>query len=344
MKKETVVKKMILSDCKELMDGFCQCDDLLRQVYMIGGLGYFALVVDGAIKWCHRAGIPLQIKSNDTLEKLRAKVKLFSGDSKISFDEQMKLYEEIIGVEKQYYLDLQARSGKYCPRFLIPDMGEFMINGHCIGNTIQFAYELSPFNPQKMPFTNAVGKKEANDYPLSYSFAYELGACMQKIIRAISGQSYVLQNCRSVDLKYSERDIRISNNRNLRRKNRAIQILNLSCRLNYILELIVPLCNQEALLPLRIAYLTYYHLQEDLHNLRISGDIHYHMPYRDNILRKAMAHYSLYGKLDETDIREDVIGFGLFERTVSADYKIVRSALLSEMKHTRDDLEKYIKV
>ena len=97
-------------------------------------------------------------------------------------------------------------------------------------------------------------------------------------------------------------------------------------------------------MPLRIAYLTYYHLQEDLDNFRISGDIYYHMPYRDIILRKAMAHYSLYGKLDEPNIREDVIGFGLFERTVSADYKKVRSALLNEMEHTRDDLEKYIKV
>jgi len=67
------------------------------------------------------------------------------------------------------------------------------------------------------------------------------------------------------------------------------------------------------------------------------------MPYRDDNLRNAMAHYSLYGKLDESDIQEDVIGFGLFEKTVSADFEQVRSALLSEMEHTRNDLEKYIK-
>jgi len=130
---------------------------------------------------------------------------------------------------------------------------------------------------------------------------------------------------------------------NCLRKNRAIQILNLSCRLNYILELIVPLCNQEAIFPFRIAYLTYFHLQEDLDNLKVSGDIYYYMPYRDDNLRNAMAHYSLYGKLDESDIQEDVIGFGLFEKTVSADFEQVRSALLSEMEHTRNDLEKYIK-
>ena len=51
-------------------------------------------------------------------------------------------------------------------------------------------------------------------------------------------------------------------------------MLNLSCHLNYILELIVPLCNKESFLPLRIAFLTYYHLKEDLYNLIISRDIY----------------------------------------------------------------------
>jgi hypothetical protein len=40
---------------------------------------------------------------------------------------------------------------------------------------------------------------------------------------------------------------------------------------------------------------------------------------------------------------EDVIGFGQSEKLVSSDFEQVKSALFSEMDHTRNDLEKYIK-
>ena len=342
MKREDAAKQMILSDCLDIMDIFCRCDDTVRQVFMLGGLGYFALIIDGAIKWCNKANITLHSQSSELLEKLRAKVKLFSSDSAITFEEQMRLYEEIIAIEKQYYIDLQAASGKWCPKFLIPDMARFAIDNHCVGNTIQFAYELSPFNPQKEPFAVAMGRK-ADTLPLSYTFSYELGQSIREIIQVLSNRSYEI-NYKPIALAYSEKDIRVNNHRDLKSKNRARQVFNLSCRLNYILELLIPLCKPGSLLPLRLAYITYYHMERDLENLQLTKRIYYHMSHRNRNFRNAMAHYSLYGKIEDSEIREDVVGYGLFEKLLSTTYEEVCESLFPEMKRTRDTLEKYIRV
>lgn len=342
MKREDVAKQMILSDCVDIMDVFCRCDDTLRQVFMLAGLGYFSLIIDGAIKWCNKANISINVESNSLLEKLRAKVKLFSNDTAITFNDQMHLYEEIISIEKQYYIDLQAKSGKWCPKFLIPDMATFAINNHYVGNTIQFAYELSPFNPQKQPLAVAMSRK-VDEFPLPYAFSYQIGYSMQEIIQALSNCTYELKY-EPVVLSYSERDIRIDNHRDLKSKNKSIQVFNLCCRLNYILELLGPLCKPNSLLPLRVAYITYYHLEKDLENLQLTKQIYYHMPYHNRYFRNVMAHYSLYGKIEDCDIRDNTIGYGLFEKLLSATYEDVYEILFSEMKKTRDALEKYIKV
>lgn len=342
MKREDAAKQMILSDCLDIMDVFCRCDDTVRQVFMLGGLGYFALIIDGAIKWCNKANITLQSQSSELLEKLRAKVKLFSSDTVITFEEQMRLYEEIIAIEKQYYIDLQAASGKWCPKFLIPDMAKFSIDNHCVGNTIQFAYELSPFNPQKEPFAVAMSRK-VDTLPLSYAFSYKLGQSIQDIIQVLSNRSYEI-NYNPVVLPYSKKDIRINNYRNLNSKNRAIQIFGLCCCLNYILELLIPLCKLKSFLPFRLAYITYYHMEKDLENLKLIKRIYYHMPYPNVFFRNAMAHYSLYGKIEDPDIREGAIGYGLFEKLLSSTYEEVCECLFSEIKKTRDTLEEYIRV
>ena len=342
MKREDVVKQMILSDCLDIMDVFCRCDNTARQVFMLGGLGYFALIIDEAIKWCNKANITLQSQSSGLIKKLRAKVKLFSSDTIITFEAQMRLYEEIIAIEKQYYIDLQAESGKWCPKFFIPDMGEFAINNHCIGNTIQFAYELSPFNPQKEPIIVAMGPK-AGSFPISFTFAKEIGKSIQEIIRVLSNRSYEI-TYNPIALSYSEKNIRVNNHRDLKSKTRAIQAFSLSCRLNYILELLIPLCRTGSLLPFRLAYITYYHMERDLENLQLTKRIYYHMSHRNRDFRNAMAHYSLYGKIEDSDIRKDAVGYGLFEKLLLTTYEEACESLFSEMKRTRDTLEKYIRV
>lgn len=342
MEREDVAKQMILSDCLDIMDVFCRCDDKVKSIFMLGGLGYFAMIIDGAIKWCNKANITLRSQSSELIEKLRAKVKLFSSDTVITFEEQMCLYEEIVAIEKQYYIDLQAASGKWCPKFLIPDMGKFTINDHCIGNTIQFAYEFSPFNPQKEPIIVAMGPRTGS-LPLSFTFAKKIGQSIHEIIRVLSNRSYEI-NYNPIALSYSRKDIRISNHRDLKSKTRAIQVFNLSCRLNYILELLIPLCKPCSLLPLRLAYITYYHMKRDLENLQMTNRIYYHMSHRDRDFRNAMAHYSLYGKIEDSDIREDEVGYGLFEKLLSSTYEEVCDSLFSEMKKTRDTLEEYIRV
>lgn len=341
MRKEDAARQMILDDCIDSLDIFCRCSKSLRAVYMLGGLSYFALVIDGAIKWCNKANIPLQCKGSPLLEKLRAKTKLFSGDTTISFQDQMVLYDEIISIEKQYYIDLQRQSGKWCPKFLIPDMGRFSIGNHCVGNTIEFAYELSPFNPEKKPFAVAAKSREGHS-SIPYLFSYELGGNIQSIIQALSGQSYVLNYFPDESISLSEKEVRIGNISALK-KAYAIQISNICCRLNFILELVLSLCADNRLFPFRMAYITYYHLREDLLNLKLN-QVHYHLQYDSRELRNVMAHYNLFRRLDDSDVNTSVIGYGVFEKLVSASYEQVSKSLFDEMRKTRDALERYIKI
>ena len=63
----------------------------------------------------------IHVLDKETIDKLRAKVKLYSSDNIIPFNEQKRIMEAIVRIEKQYWLALQAKSGKWWPKFIIPD-------------------------------------------------------------------------------------------------------------------------------------------------------------------------------------------------------------------------------
>jgi len=80
-----IAKSIIIDDVRGITDSCFYCDDENRSDFMLGGLLYFATVIDGAIKWSKRACIDINtLIDNDLIEKLRAKVKLYSSDKKIS--------------------------------------------------------------------------------------------------------------------------------------------------------------------------------------------------------------------------------------------------------------------
>lgn len=342
MDRQEAAKQLIITDLHDMMESFDRCSDNNRTHFMFGGLLYFAMVISGSIDWCNKAGIAVTcFADKEIIDKLRAKVKLYSSDDVIPLADQKQLMKRIISIEKQYWLDLQAQSGKKCPKFLVPDLGTYLIDDYYIGTTLEYAYEYSPLNPQGKPILDVLfgNSKEES---LAYMFAMQVGQTMQELYTEISGTSYILKKNGNGNLIITDRDYRMDNRRYFKNDN-AVFALNLYCRLNYLLELFSKMCKPKSLLTFRMMYVTFYHLKYDLENLGLNS-VHYDMPYRNKVFRNVMAHYSLYGKINDNEIIENVVGFGLFEKYFGESFDVVNRALIDELKKTRDSLGKYAKI
>ena len=341
MNRQECAKKLILEDIETISNAVFKCEYNTRSHFMLGGLLYFATIISGAVDWCDKAGMKTACFADKTIiDKLRAKVKLYSSDSVIPFEEQKQLMNKIVSIEKQYWIDLQAESGKWCPKFIIPDVGSYKINGHYIGNTLEYAYEYSPLNPSCKPISVAIGGQD-KESSLAYLFANDMGMTIQELYTKISGKRYTPQDCNDNGLIISDYDFRMGNRPYFKREN-AIFAFNLCCRINYLLEMFFNLCGNDSLLVFRMMYITFYHLEFDLKNFDLDF-VHYDMPYRDSVFRNIMAHYSLYGKIDDCEIIDNVIGYGLFEKYFNKPFVIVNQAIVEELIKTRDSLEEYVK-
>ena len=342
MDRQEAAKQLITMDLHDMMEAFDMCSGNTRTHFMFGGLLYFAMVISGSVDWCNKAGIAVTcFADKEIIDKLRAKVKLYSSDDVIPLVDQKQLMNRIISVEKQYWLDLQAQSGKKCPKFLIPDLGTYIIDNYYIGTTLEYAYEYSPLNPQGKPILVALFGKSKEE-SLAYMFAMQVGQTMQELYTAITGSSYILKNNSNGNIIITDRDFRMDNRRFFKKEN-AVFAFNLYCRVNYLLELFSKICKQNSMLTFRMMYVTFYHLKYDLENLGLNF-VHYDMPYRNKVFRNVMAHYSLYGKINDNEIIENVTGFGMFEKYFGESFDVVNQALVDELRKTRDSLGKYVKI
>ena len=321
MNRQDVAKKFIIDDIKEILDVYSSCTENTCVHFMLGGLLYISMIISGAVDWCNKAGIDIDcIVDKETVDKLRAKVKLYSNDTEIPLAEQKNIMKNIIEIEKQYWIDEQAKSGKWCPNFIIPDIGTYKINNHYVGNTIEYAYEYSPLNPDKLPILSALGG-ETPQSSLIYNFSVEIGQTMQNLYSKLTNSVYLLNGEKNVAIAVIEKNFRMSN-RCFFKKENGIYAFYLCCRINYLLELLVPMCQKKLFLAFRMVCLTFYHIKDDLKNLGLDF-VHYNMPYRDKEFRNTMAHYSLYGKIDDVDIDNNVIGYGLIKCCSSKHSKYV---------------------
>lgn len=310
-------------------------------VFALGFMLYYATVIVGAVEWCKKASIDLTASiDQDLLEKLRAKIKLYSSDNAIPLSDQITLMSKIIDREKQYWKGVHSQS---IFRFLpLPDVGVYVVNGHCICNTLEYAYELTPFNPNNIPIFIVMGGEVKED-TLSFRYGYMIGEGIADISRHLAFDVEALRIQEPIRITPGRFDFNLSRNRFLKNNANGIFAFNLLCRINFLLEMLIPTCPEWEMFTFRMIYVTFYHLQFDLQNLDL-GFIHYNMPYRDRIFRNAMAHYSLFGKIEDNEIMPDVIGLGIFEKFFGKPFKMVNSAIIEEFKKTRDSLEEYVQV
>lgn len=312
-----------------------------KGMFALGFLLYYATIIINAVEWCKKAGIVLTASIDvDLLEKLRAKTKLYSSDSAIPFAEQQKMMGEIIEIEQLYWKKVHS---KCVFRFLpLPDIGVYTVNGHNIGNTFEFAYEYSPFNPNRRPI-NEVMSSQTKEDSLSFKYGHMIGRNAANLAKYFDLDIRHARNQAKADVRIGRYDLNFSQNRFLAKNPNGIYALNLVCRMNYLLELIVQLCSGHRMFAFRMIYITFYHLRFDLDELGLNF-VHYCMPFRDRTFRNAMAHYSLFGKISDAEIKPDVVGLGLFEKFFDKSFEDVNSAIIEEFTKTRDSLEQYVRV
>ena len=92
MDRQDAARRLIEADLYDMLDAFDSCSDCIRSYFMLGGLLYFAMIISGSIDWCNKAGIDVTcFADKETIDKLRAKVKLYSSDNVIPLTKQKQI-------------------------------------------------------------------------------------------------------------------------------------------------------------------------------------------------------------------------------------------------------------
>lgn len=312
-------KKMLIQDIEDIVEVILNIDKEERPIFMSAVIPYICLIINEGYNWCSKAKIQLpMLKSKDIIENIRAKGKLFGNDKYLSFDNQIGSIDKIIEMEHEYYKSLAKPYALDC---FIYDIGTYWKDQFCVGNTIQYSYDLFSISKD--------GKLIYRYRNEIFNFSSEIGSACQDIYRAITGKNYKSNNnvsvktkeLRNVDFKFKNK---FKNTRN-------IIIHCLICRINFILYYFKEQCRENSLLYLRISYVTFYSLKNDMEALGIIEDKIFD-EYYNSKFRNIMAHYGLYNKITNDEIIQNVIGYGIIEKYFNCDYsnivKIIEEKLL----------------
>lgn len=297
-------KELIILDCKDMMETLFSMKQDDQSIFMLAAMPYLCLIVNEAYRWCSKAGICLnKFESKSVLENIRSKGKLFGNDKFLNFDKQAENIDNIVKVEHLYY-----KRKSYLPDFMRNDVGTYWIDNMCIGNTIQYAYDFSLFAPENKSLYES--QKEV------YEFSVEIGSAYQEIISTLTGFSYSIKATGNkikhhsyLDFKY-KRDYKNVDN---------VIIHSLICRINFLLYFLKKFCRKESMMYLRMIYITFYSMKNDMEALGINSNRCFD-DYYEKEFRNAMAHYSLYGKINNKELLTNSVGFGLIEKYFSCDY------------------------
>lgn len=299
-------KELLLQDVVDMIDAIFNVSNTDRAIFMLAAMPYICLVIKEGYDWCMRYGVDLsKFASKGILENIRAKGKLFGNDKNIDFNSQFNKIKRLIKIEHSYFKSLAKT---FAPDCLINDVGTFKIEDIFIGNTIQYSYDFSLFSKENTSIYESENEMR--------SFSTEIGETAQEIITKIRGIPYTINNVKNNIKEHSCLDYNFK--RHFKNENNLI-IFSLYCRINFLLYYFKRKCRKNSMLYLRIIYITFYSLKNDLEKLNIDSANAFDSFY-DIKFRNSMAHYSLYKKIDINEIQHNVIGFGIIEKYFNISY------------------------
>lgn len=330
---QNIAKTIIVAECKELIDTISMVpkDDLA--VLSLGLIPYISLVINESLKWCNKCNIrilKLSDEENYVIKRLRVKCKFHTGDTEYSFDEQKKRLEEAIMIEKYYYENQSWLAKQLYKSGIIKDVGTYMSNERYIGNTILYSDYFEPFRDTQKSIYES-GQK-------IFDFSVNIGKIIQSIIVTLDGKPYKCKNEHVYFKAHTYKDYFLNNCFFYSGNIDKLMLFNILCSINFIMNYLTNILDENSSLLFRIKYLTLYHATENLKQLKF-------FEINDNVLlkrnfRNVMAHYGIFKALEESNVIKDVMMFGLIESNFNMSFQEIVHLIDEELRIIQYNLEK----
>ena len=116
------------------------------------------------------------------------------------------------------------------------------------------------------------------------------------------------------------------------------------CQINFILICIDKFINVEVPAKLRFSYLLYHSLLKTLPNINKKLKTSFSMDNKwdSTLFRNAMAHYKLGVALQESELIDDDLMYGIVQKTLSCTYTDAKTGIISELKVLANQLGNYL--
>lgn len=308
--RESIVEKMIISDCKEMLDSIFKLHEEDRSIYSMCVFPYLALIAVESYQWCKKMSLDLsdiEERHKNILNDARATIKFLANSSKKNFKEQ------------QDDLKAEMKNSELAFGFCNLNIGVYKTVEHLsIENTIQIKYY----------FRNIINLNDGNSSNV-LEISQRVGAIIQEIVTKLSDERYIIKYAENIcngERLFSCKDFDYNLEKTFGSITR-LQIYNYICRINFLLRIFKFQCNENSMLYLRILYITFYSLKNDLKMLNIDfGNLFNGFLNRE--FRNGMAHYGLYSVISEVDIDQSLVGFGIIEKYFNKNY----SEFISEIE------------
>lgn len=123
-------------------------------------------------------------------------------------------------------------------------------------------------------------------------------------------------------------------------------LFSMLCQINFILIGINAFIKEEIPTKLRFSYILYYYLLKVIPdvNKELGVTLHMNNTYYSDKFRNAMAHYKLGVALQESEIIDNDIMFGLTQKYFGVDYMAVKQDIITELKSLSKQIKKHLDI
>ena len=305
-------------------------NERLSSNYISMMMPYFGLIVDGAEEWIKRVnkvnktdlGVPLfDNEENAFYGTVRQSIKIWDYDYESSYRLLENSYKTSYNYFKQYSLSLGTDN-----KFDI--FGVDFCNRVICGNTLLcfYYYNYNIFDEDYNNFLKSVAEiagkytllfEAKNEYLVNDKFCFGFIDCGGKIespVGNIFSYKYVL--------------------------------FSILCQINFLVWCVDRWIIDDVSSKLRFAYLLYYYLVDQIKQIDQKEGLNFTInpKYKSDDFRNAMAHYGLGVVLNEDELIENDIMFGLTNKVFGEDYSTIKSFVYGELSDLAKQIGVYLKL
>ena len=295
--------------------------------YLVASLPYVGMIIDGCETWSQK------------IKSLQGRVPSFTEEEKQFFQElrsKIKLWETpFVDLLNQKYDESEMHFSDVCKpiakRLKLYDIyGTYLIDGFFCDNTILDALFVPGFHLKQMDgsYLEAMGR-------VGGKMIARFGIMEKDILPIATSTKFETKDFGGfskspVGNEFSDK----------------FALFSILCATNFILYGIDKYIAAETPTKLRLAYIQYYYLAQQLPQINSIFKVHFDMDTQwvDDQFRNCMAHYGLGNVLPQPDVIETDLFGGLTERLFQKDWITVKDSILSELLKLSTQFTAFLKL